>query len=354
MIVVQTPDGVTVSFPPTFMLETAPMANADTYSARPGYFVVRNNHTRRGQAGTVLVEPGGTLNATGSDGRIKVIGPYFVRRRGTADVDPRQVVVYAEPGAILSATTERRSQVFTVPRITVSDAGLFVYAASPSAPNRNVTSEQPQIADIQPHEVCPGNIITVRGTGLLRTTRVDFVDAYGRLRRPQPGFRVMSDTELRVEVPDDRTSLNNLVGGGTASMVPTHVIVATPTSATVTAISEEMESIEQATGKTLRNRIAWVKPGGIFSGNAVMIVVEPGGVVLQSARASLMLVRSGGRSDAKPATHGLVFAESQALLHLPDKEVYTGGEWIETRVREVSVSFVDFQFCIADALRLSE
>ncbi len=280
-IVVETPEGIAVSFPESFTWENAPSPNTDSYSERPGYFVVRDGRTRHGPAGTVLVQSGGTLNSFGSYGDIKVVGPFFVQREGTVDISSRQAVVYVEPDAILSQSTLRNTRVINTPKISVNDAGCFTYTACAGPTYRKTTGEPPHVVGIRPYSALPGEVITVSGSGFLNTEMVELISAHGVRLRPQPGFRIVDDSTLRVEIPDDRTKLNYLRGGGGMGVESCHLLIVTPLGATVTATQDEFHVIDDASSETVRDGIAWVSKGGVYSGHAGLVFVESGGAVLE-------------------------------------------------------------------------
>jgi len=144
-------------------------------------------------AGTVLVEPGGTLNASGSYGNIKVIVRIFVRRDGTVDVASRQVTVYAEPGAVVSQSTLQTRGSLRRRKSPLATPGCSSMRQAPRRRMRHSLTSRRASSIIQPRSALPDEIITVRGPAAPHTRWwIDW--RRGMRARPQPGFFASSTT----------------------------------------------------------------------------------------------------------------------------------------------------------------
>jgi len=347
LIVVETPRGIAVSFPPDYHYESVPGPRANGYSRRQDFCVVRPLKQRNSEYGTTLVESGGALNAPYSGAGIIGRGPYFVRERGIADLKATGLTLFAESDATLSDTTLKSLNVVRTPLISVSSAGVFRYRAAPppltGGPSAAVV---PAITDIQPRSAQPNEIVSIFGSGFSHVTSVDFADSEHHRRLTPAGFRVVSDNELRAEIPDYWDSSDLVRRQQDRKWNRCFFIISSAAGTTIAARPQDFDDVADSTSRTIRGRIARIKSGGVFSGGAMIAIVEDGGAILESGYLYVRMVHSGGRSDARFSSYGVSFAEPSAIVSIP-KPGPEGQFWTTRSTPELTVSPIDFEFLAA-------
>ena len=115
-------------------------------------------------------------------------------------------IIFHEHGAVLGPAmfNPRHSpaqRIFHVQRITASPGvGPFIYQGTPRPDAAGIPAVPPGIEAVVPPAAGAGDVINLKGQGFARTTEVLFLNQNGQSR--SAGFRVVSDRQLKVEVPD--------------------------------------------------------------------------------------------------------------------------------------------------------
>jgi hypothetical protein len=321
-IVVETREGVTTSFPRDFVFsDDKQTATRYRMADQPRFVLVRGGRSYRSSDAAVVIESGGSLTSTALERHDRCRhGPYFVHRGGVADIPARQLAVYTEPGAILSGNTRSDAHVVETRRITLSDAGVFTYAACPLPADDAFIPRLPKIDAIEPPLARPADVVTVRGEGLATTTDVELVSAPGSTLAA--GFRVIDDRRLAVEIPSELLGFTD----GLARTYPCQIAVSTKLGVALATARGRVVTIDEPYSNNVNDGVAWINRGGVFSGTTGVLFVEPGGIVLDTGSAPFILVRGGGRLDARQWLPGKIYYEPGALV------MKTGGpgfHWIE-------------------------
>lgn len=257
------------------------------------FTVVRDGGLSRSLIGAVTVERGGILLGHNSpvDKAVRY-GPYFLRRGSRASVDIPQMV-YHEPDVDL--TKPRGASLReSVPKITISPVGLFRYTAAPSLATNIAAPDKPKsphITSLGPLEVLPSDIVVLQGSGFTGTQRV-FV--YGRQltgghrHHYEAGFQVVSDRELRVEVPDEFQ-----YGTWTTPDRNLHtVIVITETGATFSVGRSEFKKIDTLEGSAPSGMLRWIVAPGLAIASD-WCLVEDGGIATHVSSSEVLFVKRG-------------------------------------------------------------
>lgn len=124
---------------------------------------------------------------------------HLVKKGGTL-VEARSGIVFHEPGAIFGEHAKRGEllKFVEVPTINLS-LGIepFVFTTVPGPPGE--AKSVPLITSIEPDQAGPGSIVRFRGESFTGALEVIFYHGNSRVKA---GFRVLSDNELKVQVPD--------------------------------------------------------------------------------------------------------------------------------------------------------
>ncbi|MDR3639590.1 MAG: IPT/TIG domain-containing protein [Isosphaeraceae bacterium] len=310
------------------------------------------------QGGTVrqLSSPG-VIEKGGAVGRASGIGMVFVKAGGLLErFDDNSGVVFHEPGALFGpAITNRHPQSATGPlievgEVTVSDGvGPFVYQAADRPPEPGEAPRPqpaglggpdaealapPEIKSVTPWEGIMGQVITLKGRGFATARDVYFHDRILSVRAV--GFHVVSDQELRVQVPDQRCSM-----GGQ------FIIVVTNGGATVTIPRDNIvRGAEPLDGPGRRRLffvdwpVRWAGVGEVVNDrNVPMIYIDDGGIV-QDCASQVIFVKRGGKLDVATAAPALLIYERGALI--PKR--LTQGAQHGREVKAIKPSFLDTSF----------
>jgi hypothetical protein len=304
-VAVFTPSGVAVAMPAAAQTvrTTVPGHNV----GEPGaslYHVLAGGVVAN--AGSVAVIEEGGLVQRGS-----TAGMHFVKRGGALlDYDNPSGIVFREPGAVIGPALAGASlppTFYTVPVVSVSPGvGPFRYQAVPRPDPGNAPPGPPGGITIAPRAAAAGDIITLSGRGFARTASVRFKDPYAP---PRPaGFRIVSDRELKVEVPDERPRPG-----------PQLLLVSSTEGLTLTVPRDR--TVRPALARARRTSadlpVYYVAPGDVADmdgGGAIF--VERGGLVTRALGNSVVLIKDGGRADVGLGGAGAVYYEPDA--DLPD------------------------------------
>ena len=215
-------------------------------------------------------------------------GMHFVRRGGMLlDFENPNGIVFHEPGAIFGPEIGRsrlRLTFIKVSSVSVSPGvGPFTYERIFPPDPGDAPAAPPQIRSIEPHSASAGDIIILHGHGFGRTTSVLAVEG---VNRPRPaGFRVVSDDVLKVEVPDESSSLG-----------PQLLVVLGSEGVTITVPRDRMVRAALNNGVTPDHHpFYWLDSGDIAGlDGGVPVFVKKGGLLTRSG-SSLVFVEHGGR-----------------------------------------------------------
>jgi hypothetical protein len=230
-------------------------------------------------------------------------------------------IVFYEQGAILGSmlTIPRHPQAerfYRVPRIEASPGvGPFLYQAVPRPDPGETPAVPPWIRSVVPPAGAAGEIITLKGKGFARTTEVRFVRGAGD---PHPaGFRIVSDQQLKVEVPD--RDLNT--GPHLLAVISTEGITITiPRDRTIRPGPMRVFPIHGGAAGP-RDAILWVGPGDQAPAPGPgLVIIARGGRVDQFGPGATYFIQRGGRlGDDEPrlGIRGPRGGRAQAVYYEP-------------------------------------
>jgi hypothetical protein len=339
-VVVVTSSGAAVGVPAS-VLEVDHRQHGGRNAAT--FYHVLNGGVLDDSAGIVLVDEGG--QATAHDAS----SICFVRNNATLlNTDRFAGLVIHEPGANLQTGAHPNNpstRLLKVPAITAS-VGVepFIYHRA-EVPEARAESP-PEVKSLSPSRVPRGGVVTLRGKGFSETSEVLFVAAERAGNAHSADFRVVSDSELEVEVPEQH--------GTGARMVVINpkgatLVVSQNDLSTVRRISTRTES-RAPTGRvshashvqrsaepvTIVGAGALVKdagPRGIF-------FVEKGGRVTQTGGSCVYFVKNGGTVDGSGG-HAFVLREPRAGASSAAAGRNTGSD---REVESLSLSLVPAMF----------
>ncbi len=229
-----------------------------------------------------------------------------------------------------------------VPRIVASPGvGPFIYERPAPAPAA-APAGPPWIGSVVPAAAGAGEVITLSGRGLARTTEVLFMDPLGLERAA--GFRTISDQVLKVEIPD-----LDLMTGQQILVVSTTegLTVTVPRQWTIRPAMAPRSRQGWPVVRAATFGFNWVAPGDEVQARfgSRLTFVEPGGMV--SGTSGTFFIKQGGRMDFMGGPPPHVYFEPGAII--PDwlKRAPAGHE-----VRAIVPSFFDQPFVILAGPRL--
>ncbi len=276
------------------------------------FYHVLNHGVATAPNGIVLVDEGGVSQAPRS-------APVaFVRNGGTLyDAEHFSGLLIHEPRAVIQAD-ERRNAAFRPIQVPVITASLgiepFIYHRPDSF--GGAATAPPVVQAMRPDRAQPGDFLTLTGTGFSETNQVLFLaDGFG----PSPGeagFRIVSDRQLEVELPD------NARGSG-------YLIVVNPQGATLVAnrldvtpylSRSDQRSLRHAgfpgSSRAPQRPVILVDSNSIVNdgGGGAIYFVQKGGLVTHTGGGCTFLVKSGGRVSFGGSGGQRVFYETGAEI----------------------------------------
>jgi len=188
--VVITKEGATVGAPPSI---ADVRGSENRQFGKTPFYRVQDGGTLANAQGHVFVESGGIV--------VKSNSPvlHFVKAGGTL-LEARSGIVYHEPGAVLGERVKLGEflKIVEVPRINLSlGVEPFVFESTPGPPG--AAASAPLITSISPDEAAPGKVVHVEGEGFAGALQIIFYQGGSQVKA---GFRVQSDHEMKVQVPD--------------------------------------------------------------------------------------------------------------------------------------------------------
>ncbi|HEX5444712.1 MAG TPA: hypothetical protein VFW87_12810 [Pirellulales bacterium] len=326
-VAVVTPRGATVGMPPTVV--TVDGSRRQHPRTAPFYHVLKDG-ILNAAGGVTLVESRGTLRLATTPGLV------LLKKEALLDkyTNPAGLVLF-EPGALFGdlfghyVINTDEPLVMRVPVRSISASlGIepFLFKAPPQADGD--ATGPPTIQSIAPPVATYGGVISLRGHGFYGTKEVLFSNG-SHVPSTTAGFQIVSDEELRVEMPDVRMpyqwELFIVVVNGEGATV-----TLPPRSRVHWSVGSNRE------GKTFywQNESECRKStgGNLFWIGADQVVSQTGGLVF---------VRNGGRYSASGA--GQLFYEPDAILPDQVKKSKTSRE-----VRSLVPSTVPLMFTTLD------
>ncbi len=282
------PTGLAIAVPAT--VQTIRRGDYGRNGKEPGagfYHVLTGGRVRSAES-VALIEPGGVVD------RSRAPAMQLVKRGGVLmEFSNPNGIVFAERGAILGSklfdprdTPARRF--IPVQKITSSPGvGPFVYQGVPRPDAARIVARPPHIEAVVPAAAAAGDIVSLRGRGFTRTTEVRFIHNDGKSRTA--GFRIVSDQQLKVEVPDkDALSGAQLV------------MVVTTEGLTVTLPRRGMlrpwQILAQPTRRIPRDAILWLGEGDVLATadeNRVVFITAGGQLGAGRPGATFFVQRDG-------------------------------------------------------------
>jgi hypothetical protein len=330
------PTGLAVAMPAA--VQTIRRATGGTNGDEPGagfYHVLRGGRVQSAES-VALIEHGGVVDKS------RTPAMQLVKSGGVLmEFSNPNGIVFHEDGAVLGpAMFDPRhtpaQRAFPVRRITASPGvGPFIYQGTPRPDAAGIPAVPPGIEAVVPPAAGAGDVIDLKGQGFARTTEVLFVNQNGQSR--SAGFRVVSDRQLKVEVPD-----KDVITGTQL------VVVVTTEGLTVTlprgGILRPGQTFAARPGPRFpQDAILWLGEGDVLAdtGGNHLVFIAPGGQVGTSRPGATFFVqRDGALSLARPGgVH--VFYEPGAILPEELKQAPIGHE-----TRAIVPSFFDRPFVI--------
>jgi hypothetical protein len=283
------PTGLAVAMPAA--VQTIRRGTRGTNGNEPGagfYHVLRGGRVQSAES-VALIEGGGVVDGS------RAPAMQLVKNGGVLmEFSNPNGIVFHEPGAVLgpamfSPGHTPAQRIFHVQRITASSGvGPFIYQGTPRPDAAGIPAVPPGIEAVVPPAAGAGDIINLKGQGFARTTEVLFVNQNGQSR--SAGFRIVSDRQLKVEVPD-----KDVITGTQL------VMVVTTEGLTVTlprgGILRPGQIFPALPGRQFpQDAILWLGRGDVLadSGGSRLVFIAPGGQVGTSRPGATFFVRRDG------------------------------------------------------------
>ncbi len=288
-VAVLTPSGLAVAVPAAVQVVRTQTPGRNGQEPGAGYYHVLRGGRVGSAESVALIEPGGVVE------RSHAPAMHLVRRGGALmDFTNPNGIVFYEPGAVLGsmlsdARQPRVERFYRVPRIAASPGvGPFLYQGVPRPDPAATPAVPPGIRSVVPASGAAGAVIALEGKGFARTTEVFFMDAQGT-KRPA-GFRVVSDQQLKLEVPDREA----VTGPQLLAVVTTEGLTVTiPRKGT---IRPGLWVPNSSRATTPPDAILWVGPGEAAPLVAPRVVfIARGGRVDQLRPGTTYFIQRGGR-----------------------------------------------------------
>jgi hypothetical protein len=264
-----------------------------------------------------IATSGGRVTLVAKDGRLDTVH----KRSGWEDPKLRDgkscALIFGEPGALIADDVKEHATVFSAAHVSSSPVDdLFTYdrmdneAARDgySSPNEPKRREQPKnsaplIQTIKPNEGYAGDIVEIHGSGFSETTSVNFLQGAGN--HPAE-FRIMSDSVLRVEVPQSR------------NLGSVFIVVKSPGGVAATFGRGVKPITTPNTRGTGGLDVAWIGKGGSLEtgGGGCVTLIDNGGILNNGgASTCTYFVKDGGIVlDGGRGAGGVFYVEPNAKL----------------------------------------
>jgi hypothetical protein len=294
--------------PATVQTVRSAVQGANVAETGESFFHVLDGGVLSTAGGVAVIEKGGVVVQSSAPAM------QFVKSGGTLlEFRNSNGIVFYEPAAKLGpgVVKPNRPAPITLVRLAEITAcpgvGPFRFVA-PSIPDlSSARTDLPIIRGLSPRAAQAGEIVTLTGKGFARATEVSFLGQAGTLRTA--GFRVVSDRELRVEVPEgEATSASQLL-----TVVTTEgMAVTVPRNQTIRATA--LAALGRR-APLARSALLWIGSGDMVGSVANQsIFISPGGLVTQSEANRVYFVQHDGRLGDSGQNPSAIFFEPGAIL----------------------------------------
>jgi hypothetical protein len=283
------PTGLAVAMPAA--VQTIRRVTQGTNGDEPGagfYHVFKGGRVQSAES-VALIEHGGAVNHS------RTPAMQLVKRGGVLmEFSNPNGIIFSEHGAVFGPAIFNlrhalAQRIFHVQSITASPGvGPFIYQGTPRPDPAGVPVVPPRIEEVVPPAAGAGDVIDLKGRGFARTTETLFVNQNGESR--SAGFRIVSDRQLKVEVPDKDAITGTQL-----------VVVVTTEGLTVTlprgGIVRPGQAFPALPGPRFpQDAILWLGQGDALadSGGNHLVFIAPGGQVGTSRLGATFFVQRGG------------------------------------------------------------
>jgi hypothetical protein len=307
------------------------------------FYRVLNGGVLDDSAGIVLVDEGGQASAHDAS------SICFVRNNATLlNTERFAGLVIHEPDANLQTGPHPynpSTRLLKVPVITASvGVEAFIYHRAEVPPTR--AESPPEVKALSPNKAPRGGVVTLRGKGFSETSEILFVAAEQAGHALSAEFRIVSDSELELEIPELQTA-------------DVRLVVINPKGATLVVAQNDLSTVRRSSSRTDSrgqlgrvSRTSHVKhsaePVTLVGGGAAVkdagtrrvYFVEKGGRVTQTGGSCVYFVKNGGTVDGSDG-RVLVVREPHAgaTVAAPGKNARSDRE-----VESLSLSVVPAMF----------
>jgi IPT/TIG domain len=311
-LAVFTEHGAAIAMPATVQTIRSPVQGTNVAEPGESFYHVLDRGILTTSGGVAVIEKGGVVVHSSS------AAMQFVKSGGTLlEFQNARGIVFYEQAAQLGPGVVKPNRPAPVTLVRLPDitacpgVGPFRFQA-PLAPDlSSVPAGPPLIRGFSPPAAASGEIVTLTGNGFARTTEVRLLASTGGSRAA--GFRIISDRELRVEVPDEEVATHTAqllavaTTEGLAVTVPRHQ-----------TIRPGILPPFRDNRALFRAALAWISSGDIVnSANSQSIFISPGGLVTQAAANSSYFIQHDGRLGDAGGNPSAVFFEPGAII--PDR-----------------------------------
>ncbi len=315
-LAVFTESGAAVAMPATVQTVRSSVQGANVAEAGETFYHVQSGGVVSSAESVALIEKGGVVvHSTNA-------AMHFVKSGGTLLEfrNPGGIVFY-EPAAQLGPGVARPNQraavtLVRVPEITACPGvGPFRYVAPLLPDLSEARAVPPLIRGFSPRAGGSGEIITLTGKGFARTNAVLFLGQAGGSRAA--GFRVVSDRELRVEIPERETTTGPQL---LAVVTGEGVTVTVPRNQTISPAAAAPHRRRRAQLRTdlIRTGLMWINSGEMVNSvPSQSVFISPGGLVTQADNNHNYFVQHDGRLGDFGGNPSSVFFEPDAIV--PDR-----------------------------------
>ena len=310
-IAVFTEQGAAVAMPATVQTVRSPVQGTNVAEIGESFFHVLEGGVLSTAGGVAVIEQGGVV--------VQSTDPpmQFVKSGGTLlEFHNATGVVFYESAAKLGPGVVKPNRpapvtLVRVPEITACPGiGPFRFVAAAAPDLASAPAVPPVIRGLSSRAAPAGAVVTLTGSGFARAIEVSFLGPTGAPHAA--GFRVVSDHELRVEVPDGgaRTASQLL-----AVLTNQGLAVTVPRNRTIrpTALALFRRSAPQVHAALL-----WIGSGEMVGSVANQsIFISPGGLVTQTEANRVYFIQHDGRLGDSGQNPSSIFFEPGAIL--PDR-----------------------------------
>ena len=308
-VAVFTERGAAVAMPATVQTVRSPVQGTDVAETGESFFHVLDGGILSTAGGVAVIEQGGVVVQSNNP------AIQFVKKGGTLlEFQNANGMVFYEPGAQLGpgvVKPNRRAPVTLCQNSGDHGMSRDRPVPVPGCPPRlrfvaRRLTVPPVIRGLSYRYAPPGEIVTLTGSGFSRAIGVSFLGQAGGSRAA--GFRVVSDRELKVEVPEaDATSTPQLL----AVVTTQGLAVTVPRNQTIrpTPLAQFRRNAFR-----LGAALAWIGSGEMVRSVASQsIFISPGGLVTQSEANRVYFIQHDGRLGDSGQNPTAVFFEPGAI-----------------------------------------